>query len=71
MLTDVDRVMLDSGTARQRPADVMTANEAERYLGEGQFPPGSMGPKTTAAGHFLRGGGRVATVTSPRTGCRL
>lgn len=46
MLTDVDRVMLDSGTARQRPADVMTANEAERYLGEGQFPAGSMGPRS-------------------------
>jgi carbamate kinase len=38
MLTDVDRVMLDFGTARQRPVDLMTADEAEHYLGEGQFP---------------------------------
>jgi carbamate kinase len=28
----------------------MTANEAERYLGEGQFPPGSMGPRPLLLG---------------------
>ena len=65
MLTDVDRVMLDFGSAAQRPVDEMTADQAERYLAEGQFPPGSMGPKITAAVRFLRGGGRVAIVTSP------
>lgn len=65
MLTDVDRVMLDFGSAAQRPVDEMTADQAERYLAEGQFPPGSMGPKITAAVRFLRGGGRVVIVTSP------
>ena len=65
MLTDVDRVMLDFGSAAQRPVDEMTADQAERYLAEGQFPPGSMGPKITAAVRFLRGGGRAAIVTSP------
>jgi carbamate kinase len=65
MLTDVDRVMLDFGSATQRAVDVLTVDEAERHLAEGQFPPGSMGPKITAAVRFLRGGGRVAIVTSP------
>lgn len=64
MLTDVDQVMLDYGTPRQRPVTTMTAGEAERYLADGQFPPGSMGPKITAATRFLRGGGRLAIVTS-------
>ncbi|MGH3237152.1 MAG: hypothetical protein ACRDOH_28615, partial [Streptosporangiaceae bacterium] len=49
----------------QRPVDEMTADQAERYLAEGQFPPGSMGPKITAAVRFVRDGGRVAIVTSP------
>ena len=64
MITDVDRVMLDFGSPAQRAVDVLTVDEAERYLAEGQFPPGSMGPKITAAVRFLRGGGQVATVTS-------
>ncbi len=64
MLTDVDQVMLDFGTARRRPLATMTAGEAERYLAEGQFPPGSIGPKITAAVRFLRDGGRLALVTS-------
>ena len=64
MLPDVDQVMLDFGTARQRPVTAMTTGEAERYRAEGQFPPGSMGPKITAAVRFLRAGGRLAIVTS-------
>ncbi|MGH3395837.1 MAG: carbamate kinase, partial [Streptosporangiaceae bacterium] len=65
MLTDVDRVMLDFGTPAERAVDVLTVDEAEHHLAEGQFPPGSMGPKITAAVRFLRAGGQVATVTSP------
>lgn len=65
MLTDVDRVMLNFGSATQRAVDMLTVDEAEHHLADGQFPPGSMGPKITAAVRFLRGGGQVATVTSP------
>lgn len=64
MLTDVDQVMLDFGTPRQQPVSAMTASEAERHLAEGQFPPGSMGPKIAAAVRFLRSGGRFAVITS-------
>src|SRR6185437_13017389 len=65
VLTDVDRVMLDFGSPAQRAVDVLTVDEAEHHLAKGQFPPGSMGPKITAAIRFIRGGGEVATVTSP------
>jgi carbamate kinase len=55
IVTSVERVSLDYGTERERPLERMTAAEACRYLDEGQFPPGSMGPKIEAAIEFLRG----------------
>jgi carbamate kinase len=61
----VDRVMLNYGTPRQAELETITADQAERYLSEGQFPPGSMGPKIGAALEFLAGGGEWAAVTSP------
>ena len=36
----------------------------ERHLKEGQFPPGSMGPKVQAAIDFVKAGGREAVITS-------
>ncbi len=64
LVTDVDHVHLDYGTRRQRKIDAMTLAEAEGYLHEGQFPPGSMGPKVAAATRFLRAGGGLAVITS-------
>ncbi len=66
LVTAVDRVMLDYGTPRQAALASLTADEAARYLEEGQFPPGSMGPKIEAALRFLAGGGDLAVITSPR-----
>jgi carbamate kinase len=65
ILTAVDRVMLNYGTSRQAELETITADEAERYLSEGQFPPGSMGPKIEAALAFLATGGEWAAITSP------
>ena len=42
----------------------MTVQEAERYLQEGHFPAGSMGPKIQAAINFLRSGGERVIITS-------
>jgi carbamate kinase len=42
----------------------VTADQAERYLAEGHFPPGSMGPKIEAAVDFARRSGRRAVITS-------
>jgi carbamate kinase len=65
LVTAVDQVMLDFGTPQQRGLDCLTADEAARLLSDGQFPPGSMGPKVGAALQFLDDGGEVAIITSP------
>ena len=43
----------------------MTVADAERYMKEGQFPAGSMGPKIEAAISFLRNGGKKVLITEP------
>ncbi len=53
ILTAVDRVCLNYGKPDQRAVERMTLAEARRWLAEGQFPPGSMGPKIEGAIHFL------------------
>jgi carbamate kinase len=65
LLTGVDQVWLGFGTARQRAVGAMTADEADKHLADGEFPPGSMGPKITAAVRFVRSGGRRVVITSP------
>jgi carbamate kinase len=64
LLTGVERVLLDFGTSRERPVDSMTVAEARAHLSDGQFPPGSMGPKVEAAVQFVEGGGGQALITS-------
>lgn len=64
MLTGVDRVALDFGKPTQRAIEQLTVTEARRYQAEGQFPPGSMGPKIDAALHYLESGGREVIITS-------
>lgn len=62
--TDADKVYLDYRKPTQRPLCRVTAAEMERYLAEGQFPPGNMGPKIESALRFLRNGGREVIITS-------
>lgn len=64
LLTGVDRVALHFGTAHQQLLDEVTLEEAEAYVEEGHFPPGSMGPKMAASIRFLKNGGRCAIITS-------
>jgi carbamate kinase len=65
LVTAVDRVMLDYGKPTQSELGTITAAEAARYHADGQFPPGSMGPKIEAALRFLADGGELAVITSP------
>lgn len=62
--TDADAVYLDYRTPTQRSVGRASAADMEHWLAEGQFPPGSMGPKVEAAIHYLRGGGKEVIITS-------
>src|SRR5439155_226295 len=59
--TDVPQIALDFGKPSQRFLDRLTVAEAKKHLAEGQFPPGSMGPKVEAVVDFLEHGGQRVT----------
>lgn len=64
ILTNVDQVYLNYGTSDAKPIPVMTVEEAEEYYSQGQFPPGSMGPKIKAAIEYIQNGGKEVLITS-------
>lgn len=64
LLTGVDRVAVDFGKPTQRLLDRMSLAEAKQLLAEGQFPPGSMGPKVQSAINYLEAGGGRVIITS-------
>ena len=64
-LTAVDGVKLDFGSPQERSLKTLTVAEAKKYLAEGHFAPGSMGPKIEAAIGFLEQGGREVIITLP------
>ncbi|MGB2698259.1 MAG: carbamate kinase [Candidatus Zixiibacteriota bacterium] len=64
ILTGVEKVALNFGTLLQKDLDTLTLKDAKKYLAEGHFPPGSMGPKIEAAIKFLESGGKEVVVTS-------
>jgi carbamate kinase len=64
-LTTVDQVALNYNTPQQVELERLTLDEARQYLSEGQFPPGSMGPKIEAAVEFVERGGERAVVCRP------
>ena len=63
--TGVDKVAVDFKKPTQRELDKLTVAEAKKYLAEGQFPAGSMGPKIEAAIDFLEHGGKKVIITQP------
>lgn len=64
ILTEVEKVALNFGTLLQIDLNKLTVEEAKKYLKEGHFPPGSMGPKIEAAIQFLESGGKEVIITS-------
>jgi len=64
ILTGTDRVYLNFGKPDQKECPVLTVDEAEQHLKQGQFPAGSMGPKIRAAIEYIRNGGREVLITS-------
>lgn len=65
ILTAVERVAINFGTPEQRELDKMTVAEANKYIEEGHFAPGSMLPKVKATMKFAESkSGRKAIIAS-------
>lgn len=65
LLTGVEAVSIDFGTTGARQVNDMTIDLARKYLSEGQFPEGSMGPKVRAAIDFVGARSCTAVITTP------
>lgn len=65
ILTEVEKVSINYRKPDQKDLSVLTAAEAEQYIAEGHFAPGSMLPKVQAAVKFVKANpGRKAIITS-------
>ena len=62
--TDVEGAALHFGKREQAFLRALTLEQADRYMREGHFPPGSMGPKVEAAVQYIKSGGKRAVITS-------
>jgi carbamate kinase len=63
--TAVEQVALNFGTPQQQAIGTMTAMQAEEYIEQGHFAPGSMLPKIVAALEFVKNGGQEVIITAP------
>ncbi|OOP55309.1 MAG: carbamate kinase [Candidatus Brocadia carolinensis] len=64
MLTSVEYAFLNFKQPNEQALHRLTVKDAQKYLQEGHFPPGSMGPKIQASINFLDWGGERAIITS-------
>lgn len=66
ILTGVEQVAINYGKPDMKNLETMTLAEAEKYMTEGQFPAGSMGPKIESVCDFLKHSkkGACAVITS-------
>ncbi|MCD4818196.1 MAG: carbamate kinase [Candidatus Cloacimonetes bacterium] len=64
ILTDVENACINFGKPEEKSLGKITVSEAEKYLAEGHFLAGSMGPKVTAAIRFVKAGGKQSIITS-------
>jgi carbamate kinase len=63
--TAVEKVALNYNKPNQQWLDRLTLEQAKKYLTEGHFLKGSMGPKIQAIIWFLEAGGQEALITNP------
>ena len=63
ILTGVEKVYLNFGKSDQKALDVLTIEEAQKYLDAGEFPKGSMGPKIESSIRFVKTTGKEALIT--------
>ncbi len=65
ILTEVEKVYVNFNKPDQQALSDLTVAEAEKYIAEGHFAPGSMLPKVNAAVKFVKGRpGKIAIITS-------
>jgi carbamate kinase len=64
--TAVEKVAINYNKPDQQWLDRLTLADARRYLAEGQFAKGSMGPKIEAIIKYLEQGGKQALITDPQ-----
>lgn len=65
ILTEVEQVAINFGKPDQKNLGNITVAEAEKYMAEGHFAPGSMLPKVQAAVQFAKANpGKKAIITS-------
>lgn len=63
ILTDVEKVAINFRKPDQQDLNKVSIDEAKRYIEEGHFAAGSMGPKVMAALQFVEAGGKQAIIT--------
>jgi carbamate kinase len=63
--TAVEKVAINYNKLNQRWLDEISVAEAEKYIQEGHFAPGSMLPKIQAVITYLKAGGKKALITDP------
>ncbi len=77
ILTDVPKVYINFKKEGEKALDILTVDEAEKYLKEGQFTEGSMAPKIRAALYYVKNGGKECIITeagelgNPTCGTRI
>jgi carbamate kinase len=66
ILTGVEKVALNYGKPNQTFVDTLIVDDAMKYLKEGHFPAGSMGPKIEAAIDFVSATNKTCLITDMR-----
>lgn len=63
ILTDVPKVCINFNKPDQKELDELKVDDAKKYLAQGEFPAGSMGPKIEAAVRYVEAGGKEMIIT--------
>jgi carbamate kinase len=63
VLTDVPYVYINFKKENEEKKEFLSVADAEKYMKEGQFAQGSMGPKIQAAIDFVKNGGKKSVIT--------
>ncbi len=66
VLTDVPYIYVNFNKPDQEKKEFLNLNDARKYLEEGHFGKGSMGPKVNACIEFVENGGEKAIITEAK-----